>query len=185
MRPFAVAAILLSAAVVAGCGDDDDSDDGATRLSFEGTAPSGVHWELEAVEGDDGPCVNYRITDRSGSESSGGCGGLGRTCGAIGVANARGGPGPLIATGPTAASVQSVLVTETQGITGPSEEASLVRVSDEDAEGIGAKQGFGWFVASFAGDARRVSLVGQGTSGELLDWPIVLSSDSGDSTCLN
>jgi hypothetical protein len=185
MRPLAVAAMLLSAAVVAGCGDDEDSDDGATPLSFEGTAPAGVHWELEAVEGDDGPCVKYRITDTSGSESSGGCGGLGRTCGAISVTSARGAAGSLIATGPTAASVSSVLITEAQGITGPSEEASLVRVSDEDAAGIGAKQGFGWFVASVPSDARRVSLVGEGTGGELLDWPIVLNSDSGESTCLN
>ena len=91
----------------------------------------------------------------------------------------------LIATGPTAASVSSVLITEAQGVTGPSQEASLVRVSDEDAAGIGAKQGFGWFVASVPGDARRVSLVGQGPGGELLDWPIVLSSGSGESTCLN
>ncbi len=146
MRLPAVAAVLLSVVLIAGCGEDEESEDGAAQLSFEGTAPAGVHWELEAVEGDDGPCVNYSITDRSGSESSGGCGGLGRTCGAIGVASARGAPGPLIATGPTAASVSSVLITEAQGITGPSQEASLVRVSDEDAAGIGAKQGFGWFV---------------------------------------
>ena len=185
MRPLAVAAVLLIAALIAGCGDDEEPSDDATQLSFEGTAPGGVHWELEAVERDDGPCVTYSITDGSGSESSGGCGGLGRTCGAIGVASARGGPGPLIATGPTAASVSSVLITEAQGITGPSEEASLVRVSDEDAAGIGAKQGFGWFVASVASDARRVSLVGQDTVGELLDWPIALNSDSGKSTCLN
>jgi hypothetical protein len=159
---------------VSGCGDDDDSsDDGSGALSFEGSAPDGVTWELEGVEGPDGPCVRFRLTGGS-SELSEQCASLDPTCGAIGVAAAEG-PDPTIATGPTAAEVQSVTITDTEGITAPSEQASFVQVSDEDAAAIGAEKGFGWYVASIPGKPRRVSLLGHGPGDQLLDSPILLN----------